>query len=114
MHCVSSYPLQSEKELTYQNWKKIKSLADQIGHSGHMKGINDAIAAICMGATYIEKHFTIDNNLPGRDNLNSIIPEELKYLSNFRQDFQKMKIDHGLDVQDIELDIYKNYRGRWG
>ena len=37
---------------------------NQIGYSGHLQGIEDAIAAISFGALVVEKHFTTDNNLP--------------------------------------------------
>ena len=66
-----------------------------------------------MGAKIVEKHFTINNKLPGRDNLNAILPKEMNSLSNFRNSFVKMSIDRGLGVQKCEKDIFKNYRGRW-
>ena len=51
---------------------------------------------------------------PGRDNLNAILPNELRELYEFKLSFQKMNIDKGNDLQKEELDIYNNYRGRWG
>ena len=65
------------------------------------------------GAKFVEKHFTIDNKLPGRDNKFAILPKDLKMLSNFRNNYEKMLIDRGVDLQKCEIDIYKNYRGRW-
>ena len=112
MHCVSSYPL-SEENVNFPKLYKIKEKHSQIGYSGHLKGIEDAIAAISFGASIVEKHFTIDNNLPGRDNKFALLPSEMKQISNYRDIFSKMNIDKGLDVQDCEMDIYKNYRGRW-
>ena len=61
----------------------------------------------------IEKHFTIDNDLPGRDNKFAILPENLKSLVNFRDKYYEMNRDLGLDLQDCEMDTFKNYRGRW-
>lgn len=113
MHCVSSYPCE-EENINLPRIKEIKKLSQIYGYSGHLNNINDAIAAIGMGCTYIEKHFTIDKNLPGRDNLNAILPEDMKSLSNFKLSFEKMSTNKGLDLQDQELDIYNNYRGRWG
>ena len=66
------------------------------------------------GAIFIEKHFTIDNNLPGRDNKFAILPTEFKKLSDTRDKFQQMTIDKGLNLQKSEMDIFDNYRGRWG
>ena len=49
-----------------------------VGYSDHTQGIEVAIAAVAMGATVIEKHFTLDRNLPGPDHKASLEPEELK------------------------------------
>ncbi len=112
MHCVSSYPLKDEN-VNFPKLLKIKNVHNQIGYSGHLKGVEDAIAAISLGAIVVEKHFTTDNDLPGRDNKFALLPDEMKKISNYRDIFSKMNIDKGLDVQECEMDIYKNYRGRW-
>ena len=109
MHCVSSYPLKQE-HVNFPKLLKIKELHKQIGYSGHLKGIEDAIAAITFGALIVEKHFTINNDLPGRDNKFALLPHEMKTITNYRDIFVKMNIDNGLDVQECEMDIYKNYR----
>mgnify|MGYP000394956525 FL=1 len=49
-----------------------------VGYSDHTVGIEVAIAAVAMGASVIEKHFTIDRNLPGPDHQASLEPSELK------------------------------------
>ena len=112
MHCVSSYPL-NEENVNFPKMLEIKKCHNQIGYSGHLKGVDDAIAAISFGASIVEKHFTIDNNLPGRDNKFALLPNEMKIISNYRDIFLKMSVNKGLDVQECEKDIYKNYRGRW-
>lgn len=112
MHCVSSYPLE-ETNVNFPKLIKIKQLHDKIGYSGHLKGISDAIAAISLGAQIVEKHFTIDNELPGRDNKFAVLPEDMKQICDYRDSFFNMSLDKGLDIQECELDINKNYRGRW-
>ena len=112
MHCVSSYPL-SEENVNFPKLLDIKKAHKQIGYSGHLKGIEDAIAAISYGAMIVEKHFTIDNDLPGRDNKFALLPDEMKSISKYRDIFSKMSINKGLDIQECEMDIYNNYRGRW-
>ena len=112
MHCVSSYPLNDEN-VNFPKLLEIKKKHSQIGYSGHLKGVNDAIAAISFGAMIVEKHFTTDNDLPGRDNKFALLPGDMKIIANYRDIFSKMNIDKGLDVQECEMDIYKNYRGRW-
>ncbi len=112
LHCVSSYPCPIEK-INFQRFFKLKELFFDVGYSGHYQGIDDAIFAISNQATYVEKHFTVDNNLPGRDNKFALIPEQFTLLSKFRDLKLKMLIDNGLDYLDIEKDTYENYRGRW-
>jgi len=112
MHCVSSYPLE-ETNVNFPKLIKIKQLHDKIGYSGHLKGISDAVAAISLGAQIVEKHFTIDNELPGRDNQFAVLPKDMKKICDYRDSFFNMSLDKGLDLQECELDINKNYRGRW-
>jgi len=112
LHCVSTYPCEIENSnLTRIN--ALKELCNEVGYSGHFQGVEDAFAAIGMGALYIEKHFTTDNTLPGRDNQFAILPYQLKKIADFRDLFEKMTIDRGLDHQEKEKDIIDNYRGRW-
>jgi hypothetical protein len=49
----------------------------EVGYSDHTQGIEVAIAAVAMGATVIEKHFTLDRTLPGPDHQASLEPAEL-------------------------------------
>ena len=111
MHCVSSYPCPAE-QVNMKRMLELKKFAE-IGYSGHQHGINDSILAISMGAKFIEKHFTIDPNLPGRDNKFAITPNQLKDLCDYKNDYINMLINKGLDLQDSELDTFNNYRGRW-
>ena len=53
-------------------------LLSSVGYSDHTLGIEVAIAAVALGATVIEKHFTLDKNLPGPDHKASLEPDELK------------------------------------
>ena len=112
MHCVSTYPCPPEN-INLPRLEELKKLNAVVGYSGHYTGVDDAIAAICYGIPFVEKHFTIDPNLPGRDNKFAILPKDMKTLSDFRYNFEKMNIDLGLDLQDCEMDTFKNYRGRW-
>ena len=56
-----------------------------MGYSGHAEGIEDAIYALAHGATVVEKHFTIDNSLEGRDNKFAILPSQLKIVVNLKK-----------------------------
>ena len=112
MHCVSAYPC-DYKNINLPRMEYLKKLSKSVGYSGHLPGIEDAIAAMSLGAQYVEKHFTIDKKLPGRDNKFAILPEDLKKIDTYRKKLNLMFKFHGLDLQKKELDIYKNYRGRW-
>ena len=59
------------------------NICDKVGLSDHIEGVESAKIAIGEGAVIIEKHFTINKDLPGRDNKFSILPEQLKDLSDY-------------------------------
>lgn len=78
LQCTSIYPVPPEA----MNLRVITSLAREfpscpIGLSDHSLGITCAIAAVALDAVIIEKHFTLDRNLPGPDHHFSSTPEEL-------------------------------------
>tara|TARA_B100000575_G_C23113328_1_gene643328 strand:- start:391 stop:1203 length:813 start_codon:yes stop_codon:yes gene_type:complete len=112
MHCTSAYPCKPEN-INFPRFLELKKKVETIGYSGHLSGVDDAKIAFALGAKYVEKHFTIDTNLPGRDNKFAILPADLKNLNNFRNNYIKMFEDKGLDFQKSEKDIFENYRGRW-
>lgn len=112
LHCVSSYPL-DYKNSNFEKFFYLKDNFKNVGYSGHARGVNDAIFALSHDAKVIEKHFTIDNNLEGRDNKFAILPKELKFICDFEKDIKNMKIKHGLDLQIDETVAYKYYRGRF-
>ena len=111
MHCVSSYPCDLEN-INMPRMKELKQIVKDVGYSGHYSGIDDALLAISNGAQYIEKHFTIDRNLPGKDNKLSILPEELKIIVDFKDNVEKMQKFKGLEIQECEKDTLLT-RGRW-
>jgi len=80
LHCTSEYPAPYESV----NLKAIQTLQavfkTTVGYSDHTAGFEISIAAVAMGAKIIEKHFTLDKNLPGPDHKASINPVELKQM----------------------------------
>jgi len=78
LHCTTEYPAPYSEV----NLFAIKTLKDEfgvsVGYSDHTEGIEVAIAAVAIGATVIEKHFTLDRNMDGPDHIASLIPSELK------------------------------------
>lgn len=112
LHCVSSYPLNIEN-CNFNKFEYLKSKFKNVGYSGHLQGIDDAVHAISKGACLIEKHFTTDNNLKGRDNKFAIKSGEMIKLKKWIDTTFKMNINRGIGLQTCEKDIFKNYRGRW-
>jgi N,N'-diacetyllegionaminate synthase len=81
LHCTTEYPTPMN-EVNLRAMQSIHSaLGVAVGYSDHTQGIEVAIAAVAMGATVIEKHFTLDRNLPGPDHKASLEPEELKAMA---------------------------------
>lgn len=97
LHCNTEYPTPYEDV----NLKAMLTLRDtfgvRVGYSDHTKGIEVPIAAVAMGAEVIEKHFTLDHNLPGPDHVASLEPKELKAMVDSIRNIEKA-IGSGLKV----------------
>lgn len=80
LHCNTEYPTPME-DVNLKAMNTISSAFNvEIGYSDHTLGIEVPIAAVALGARVIEKHFTLDRNLPGPDHRASLEPEELKQM----------------------------------
>ena len=78
LHCTTEYPAPMN-EVNLRAMQSIqKAFGVTVGYSDHTSGIEVAIAAVALGATVIEKHFTMDCNLAGPDHKASLEPSELK------------------------------------
>jgi N,N'-diacetyllegionaminate synthase len=80
LHCVSNYPAApSDTNLRAMHTME-RAFRYPVGYSDHTLGNEVSFAAVAMGACVIEKHFTLDRNLPGPDHKASSEPVELKQL----------------------------------
>ena len=77
LHCTSAYPAPMIDINLNAMQTMQKAFNVSVGYSDHSQGIEVAIAAVALGASVIEKHFTIDKNLPGPDHKASLEPAEL-------------------------------------
>lgn len=78
LHCTTEYPTPME-DVNLRAMVNIgKAFGVSVGYSDHTPGIEVPIAAVALGATVIEKHFTLDRTLPGPDHRASLEPDELK------------------------------------
>ena len=112
MHCVSSYPC-TANNINLPRILHLREFFENVGFSDHTQGIKSTISSINLNPVAIEKHFTIDKDLPGRDNKFAILPEEMKFLSEYIHVFNSSMIDHGIDYQEIETSSRNSYRGRF-
>lgn len=91
LHCISSYPTTNRDV----NLRCIETLKKQfksldIGFSDHTIDEYAAISAVSLGATYIEKHITLDNNLHGPDHIASLNPEKFIYFCKKIRDTEEL------------------------
>lgn len=78
LHCTTEYPTPM-LDVNLRAMVNMKAaLGVEVGYSDHTRGIEVPVAAVALGATIIEKHFTLDRGLPGPDHQASLEPDELK------------------------------------
>ena len=102
LHCNTEYPT------PYQdvNLKAMDAIREkfgvEVGYSDHTKGIEVPIAAVALGSTVIEKHFTLDRNMEGPDHKASLEPDELKAMVSAIRNIEKAVGDGIKKVTDSE------------
>jgi len=80
LHCISIYP-PKDNIVNLRLIKSLKRIFDiKIGYSDHTLGFSIPLAAVSLGASVIEKHFTLDKNMPGWDHKISANPEEMEII----------------------------------
>lgn len=78
LHCNTEYPTPMSDVNLHAMQTLRSAFGTKVGYSDHTKGIEIPIAAVAMGASVIEKHFTLDRSLPGPDHIASLEPSELR------------------------------------
>lgn len=112
LHCISSYPCE-EKFTNFPKISYLKKISKDVGFSDHTIGIDISILSLEHDPAYIEKHFTTDRSLPGRDNKFAILPDQLFKLSEMIKKKQLVNKFKGLDFQKCEKQTRKEYFKRW-
>lgn len=80
LHCNTEYPTPM-KDVNLNAMADLREkLGVKVGYSDHTQGIEVSIAAVALGATVVEKHFTLDRNMEGPDHKASLEPTELKQM----------------------------------
>jgi N,N'-diacetyllegionaminate synthase len=89
LHCNTEYPTPMEDVNLRAMLSMKEKLGVNIGYSDHTLGIEVPIAAVAMGATVIEKHFTLDRSMDGPDHAASLEPDELKQMVKSIRNIEK-------------------------
>lgn len=91
LHCTTEYPTPYE-DVNLNAMKTMeKEFGLPVGYSDHTQGIEVPIAAVAMGATIIEKHFTLDKTMEGPDHRASLEPDELAQMVTSIRNIEKAK-----------------------
>merc|ERR1711918_255055 len=88
----STYPCPVDIiNMNYMSYLKQKYPYAEVGYSGHEDGLVTTFAAVTMGATWIERHITLDRSMWGRDQSSSVEPPELYKLVAGVREIEKAK-----------------------
>lgn len=101
-HCTSAYAGKSEE----LNLRVIQTLGREfgcpIGYSGHERGIATSVAAVALGATFVERHITLDRRMWGSDQACSLEPSDFRRLVSEIRDVERALGDGFKRVYDSE------------
>ncbi len=89
LHCTSNYPCPMEEVNLNAMLTLKEAFKCTVGYSDHTMGIEVPIAAVAMGATIIEKHFTLNRNMAGPDHKASLNPDELTLMVQSIRNIEK-------------------------
>ena len=106
LHCNTEYPTPMEDVNLKAMLHIQRELGVPIGYSDHTLGIEVPIAAVALGATVIEKHFTLDKTLPGPDHKASLEPDELKAMVSAIRNIEKAI--GGSGIKEVSASEAKN------
>ena len=100
LHCTSSYPAPKEELNLYAIKTISNSFKCNLGYSDHSEGILAPVIAVSLGATVLEKHITLDRNLPGPDHKASI---EINDFSQMVRNIRDCELMLGSGIKEIQL-----------
>lgn len=107
MHCVSLYPTPLDKV----NMMRIAYLMQHfpsVGFSDHTLGVDASKVALCLGVSCVERHYTLDKTLPGKDHAISSLPHEFAELVEWRDKVKQIMYSPGFHDKEA-----RKYIGKW-
>lgn len=108
LHCTSLYPCPDAAV----NLRRLYAHGLFMGFSDHTEGHEAAIAAVAMGASMVEKHFSLDRGMPGPDHKFSETPQSMAALVKSIRRVEAMLGDGLIDPQPEEMRMYSRYTAR--
>lgn len=107
LHCVSLYPAPLDK-LNMIRLASLMRVFPSVGFSDHTTGTDAGKLALCLGVACLEKHFTSDRSLPGKDQEMSATIDEFRELAEWREKIKRMMYNPGFHDKGA-----RNYIGKW-
>lgn len=105
LHCVSIYPTPDDKmDLSFIPVMRRRYHPLPVGYSGHETDFLPTLAAVSMGATVVERHFTLDKEMKGPDHKLSLTPTEM---ADMVTAIRRMETMLGEGVKEVDADEYK-------
>jgi len=103
LHCVTDYPAPLEQVNIFAMKHIEKETKARVGYSDHTLGFEASLTAVALGASVIEKHFTLDKGLPGPDHVASLEPDELSQFVRQIRNVEKCLEGSGIkEIQESE------------
>ncbi len=108
-HCTSAYPVSFDDMfikdvIMYCDWNT------GVGYSGHHRGISMDVAAMTLGAQYIERHFTLDRTWKGTDHAASVEPDGMRRLTRDAWAFERAFKESDYGLKKVEMPARKKLR----
>jgi N-acetylneuraminate synthase len=110
MHSVSAYPC-PEDQLNLHLIKKLKEKYEcKVGYSGHEPSVSPSIVAVCLGASSIERHITLDRSMYGSDQAASLEKKGLEELVSVIRKIPIVFGDKDKRIFECEIEVAKKLR----
>jgi len=113
LQCTSLYPAPAEQMHLLTIPAMREKFSVPVGLSDHSRGITAVIGAVALGATVIEKHFTLDRSLPGPDHIASLEPDELVSMVSAAREMTKLLGNAEKRPSVLELETAQQVRRSW-
>jgi N,N'-diacetyllegionaminate synthase len=112
LHCTSNYPCAYENVNLMAMLTLKREFGLPVGYSDHTRGYLASVAAVSLGATVIEKHFTLDTEMQGPDHRASLDPAEFREMVSAIRDTETLLGDGDKAPAASELEVMKLGRRR--